>query len=154
VLLPVNDDRAFEVTPARAIEEPKSTTDSIPIDFEMRTPKLVSLNAPVPAVFEVRNPGSDRLSDLVIQVQMSDELHHEQGHVLRHRIASLSPGEVYRTRLTTTAVGNGTARLTSTLTSADDVHTNLEASVEIGKQPVKAAARRTAVAPRRFLCRP
>ena len=141
MLFPDPNERELTVMPARAVEEPEVALSPTPIDFKMQAPKLVSLDSPVPAVFEVRNPGSAELTDLVIQVRMTDELDHSRGRTLRHRIERISPGQVYRTRLTATAVGDGIARLSSTLTTADDVETTAEAAVKVGPSPPKAAPR-------------
>ena len=93
-------------------------------------------------MFEVRNPGETELTDLVIQVQMTDELNHDDGRFLQHRIASLSPGQVYRTRLTTTAVEDGIARFQSTLTAGSDLQSTAAASVEVRERATDPAANR------------
>lgn len=144
------------ITPASAIEESEiEAPEGVPIHFEMRTPKLVPRDAPVPAVFEIRNPGPAELTDLVIQVQMTNELRHERGSNLQHRIGRLAAGEVYRTRLTTTAVQDGTARLRSTLTSADDRESHVEATVEVGgRTPSRVSLRPAASGSRRLTCAP
>jgi hypothetical protein len=103
----------------------------VPIFFEMRTPRNVALEKAVATVFEIRNPGTAPLTKLVILVEVTDELDHTRGRILEHRIEKLAPGGVYFTRLTTTAVRDGKARVRSTLTSAEDLESTLEAEIEV-----------------------
>lgn len=111
----------------------EATRDSngVPIFFEMRTPTLTTIDQSVAAVFEIRNPGQAELTNLVILVEVTEELNHQRGRILEHRVERLPPGGVYRTRLTTTAVRNGLARVRSRLTSAENLESTLEAEIEV-----------------------
>jgi hypothetical protein len=109
----------------------------VPIFFEMRTPRNVSVEKPVATVFEIRNPGAAPLTDLVILVEVTDELDHKKGRILEHRIEKLAPGGVYFTRLTTTAIRDGKARVRSTLTSAENLESRLEAEIEVRRPKQK-----------------
>jgi hypothetical protein len=108
---------------------------NVPIFFEMRTPRQVSVDNRVRTVFEIRNPGTAELTDLVISVEVTDELDHAKGRILEHRIDRLRPGQTYQTRLTTTAVRDGKARVRSKLTAAENLDTSLEAEIEVEVDP-------------------
>lgn len=131
-----------EPTQSESAEKRRTTAEGggVPIFFEMRTPKLAAIDHDVRTVFHIRNPGTHELTDLVILVEVTDELDHKKGRILEHRIARLAPGAVYQTRLTTTAVRGGLARVRSTLTSAEDLESTLEAEIDVGrsgKQPTQ-----------------
>ncbi|MCA9024764.1 MAG: hypothetical protein KDA86_06090 [Planctomycetaceae bacterium] len=101
----------FEPEPVR-IEEPVQ-----PLSLEMFAPQAVASGADVKTVFEVQNRGGDDIENLVLAVELTDELDHPNGHTLELKIPRISAGEVFRTRLTTEAVKNGTATLSSKVTS-------------------------------------
>jgi hypothetical protein len=117
----------------------------LPIFFEMRTPRNVAVDKAVATVFEIRNPGTAPLTDLVILVEVTDELDHKRGRILEHRIEKLAPGGVYLTRLTTTAVRDGKARVRSKLTSAEKLESILEAEIDVSRPQPKPPTQLSAI---------
>ncbi len=102
----------FEPEPVR-IEEPVQ-----PLSLEMFAPQAVASGGEVRTVFEVQNRGGAEMTDLILAVELTDELDHPNGHLLELKIPRIAAGDVFRTRLTTEAVKDGTATLSSRLTNS------------------------------------
>ncbi|MGD9853511.1 MAG: hypothetical protein AB7U20_01035 [Planctomycetaceae bacterium] len=104
-----------ELFPAAAAPS-SNPTPPPPVDviaFAMKTPPAVLSGGSVRTIFELHNRGEEDLTNVVLAVRLSSELQHRYGRSLELRIDRLASGETYRTKLTTQAVGGGTARISS-----------------------------------------
>ncbi len=120
-MLPLDEEPAFDFPPQAEensvrIEEPPAVGPTL--SLEMFAPQAVAAGSDVRTVFEVHNKGPDDMSELILTVDLTEELEHAKGPTLELKIPHIAAGQVFRTRLTTEAVKNGTAKLSSRLTNA------------------------------------
>jgi hypothetical protein len=114
---------------------PPATAEPVElVRLDVFSPATVRTGEPVRTVFEVANLSGQDLTNLVLAVTLSDELEHQHGRVLEHRIPAVRAGETYRTQLTTNAVQDGTGQLDSKLQTRGSTRASNVRTVHIGRQ--------------------
>ncbi len=128
-LLPSDAPAATQLSEAVAPEAPEPEVLAI----EMSTPSAVAPGSDVRTFFVLRNRGETDLTNVVLAVELSDELQHRHGRTLELRLDRLAAGETYRTRLTTRAVQDGNARISSRVRCPDSREQTTERDVRISR---------------------
>ena len=136
-LLPAEEEPATETLPPFE-SEPERTEESAvteqPLRLEMFSPELVTTGGDVRTIFEIENRGGTDITDLVLAVELTEQLDHNKGPALELKIPCIAAGDVFRTRLTTEAVKDGTATLSSRLTSTATETLNAQRNVRISDE--------------------
>ena len=119
-MIPVEEEPKEETLPLFE-PEPVRIEDSAeleqPLRLEMFVPQAVATGSDLRTIFEIENKSGTDMTELVLAVELTEQLEHANGQVLELKIPRIAAGDVFRTRLTTEAVADGTATLSSRLTT-------------------------------------
>ncbi len=119
--------------PALSSDAPAAAPLPDALAIEMTSPAVVSPGSDIRTFFVLQNRGETDLTNVVLAVELSDELQHRHGRSLELRLDRLPAGQRYRTRLTTRAVQDGSARISSRVRSPHSREQSARRDVRISR---------------------
>ncbi len=133
---PPQQDPPLQQEPPPSPDTADATTSPEALAIEMTAPAVVSPGSDLRTYFVLHNRGEADLTNVVLAVELSDELQHRHGRSLELRLDRLAAGQTYRTRLTTRAVQDGNATISSRVRSSGSREQSARRDIRISRDVV------------------